>query len=86
MFSADTSGVVFDTRSKMVMWQGGTTERMKEKVRHLTWGARRTVADWTNVKLKTTNFAPYQEVFNPTAKYFMSVLLDLRLSPDIHFH
>lgn len=31
--SADTSGVVFDTRSKMVMWQGGTTERMKEKVR-----------------------------------------------------
>lgn len=28
----DTSGVVFDTRSKMVMWQGGTTERMKEKI------------------------------------------------------
>lgn len=39
MISADTSGVVFDTRSKMVMWQGGTTERMKEKVRHLTWSA-----------------------------------------------
>lgn len=34
--STDTSGVVFDTRSKMVMWQGGTTERMKEKVRRLT--------------------------------------------------
>lgn len=29
----DTSGVVFDTRSKMVMSQGGTAERMKEKVR-----------------------------------------------------
>ncbi|XP_035997146.1 spermatogenesis-associated serine-rich protein 2 [Fundulus heteroclitus] len=28
----DTSGVVFDTRSKMVMSQGGTTERMKEKI------------------------------------------------------
>lgn len=31
----DTSGVVFDTRSKMVMSQGGTAERMKEKVRNL---------------------------------------------------
>lgn len=31
---SDTSGVVFDTRSKMVMSQGGTTERMKEKVGH----------------------------------------------------
>lgn len=31
-FFPDTSGVVFDTRSKMVMSQGGTTERMKEKV------------------------------------------------------
>lgn len=31
----DTSGVVFDTRSKMVMSQGGTTERMKEKVGRL---------------------------------------------------
>lgn len=30
---ADTSGVVFDTRYQMVMSQGGTTERMKEKVR-----------------------------------------------------
>lgn len=30
----DTSGVVFDTRSKMVMSQGGTAERMKEKARH----------------------------------------------------
>uniref|UniRef100_A0A672YGF9 Uncharacterized protein n=1 Tax=Sphaeramia orbicularis TaxID=375764 RepID=A0A672YGF9_9TELE len=30
----DTSGVVFDTRSKMVMSQGGTAERMKEKVRN----------------------------------------------------
>lgn len=78
--------MVFDTRSKMVMWQGGTTERMKEKVRRLRCSARQTVADWINVKLKTTNFVPYQEVFNPTAKYFMSVLLDLRLSPDIHFH
>ncbi|KAG7216031.1 hypothetical protein INR49_003553 [Caranx melampygus] len=29
----DTSGVVFDTRSKMVMSQGGTAERMKEKRR-----------------------------------------------------
>lgn len=29
----DTSGVVFDTRSKMAMSQGGTAERMKEKVR-----------------------------------------------------
>ncbi|TNM86787.1 hypothetical protein fugu_007017 [Takifugu bimaculatus] len=28
----DTSGVVFDTRSKMVMCQGGTTERMKDKI------------------------------------------------------
>ncbi|KAA8591344.1 spermatogenesis-associated serine-rich protein 2 [Etheostoma spectabile] len=28
----DTSGVVFDTRSKMAMSQGGTTERMKEKI------------------------------------------------------
>uniref|UniRef100_A0A3Q0S3H8 Spermatosis associated serine rich 2 n=1 Tax=Amphilophus citrinellus TaxID=61819 RepID=A0A3Q0S3H8_AMPCI len=28
----DTSGVVFDTRSKMVMSQGGTAERMKEKI------------------------------------------------------
>lgn len=37
--STDMSGVVFDTRSKMVMWQGGTTERMKEKVRRLTWRA-----------------------------------------------
>ena len=37
--STDTTGVVFDTRSKMVMWQGGTTERMKEKVGHLTWRA-----------------------------------------------
>uniref|UniRef100_A0A3B4XP19 Spermatogenesis-associated serine-rich protein 2-like n=1 Tax=Seriola lalandi dorsalis TaxID=1841481 RepID=A0A3B4XP19_SERLL len=27
-----TSGVVFDTRSKMVMSQGGTAERMKEKI------------------------------------------------------
>lgn len=33
-FSTDTSGVVFDTRSKMVMSQGGTAERMKEKVRN----------------------------------------------------
>lgn len=31
-FFPDTSGVVFDTRSKMVMSQGGTAERMKEKV------------------------------------------------------
>lgn len=86
MFSADTSGVVFDTRSKMVMCQGGTTERMKDKVRHLMRSARHTVADWMNVKLKTTNFMPYQEVFNPTAKYLVSMLLDLRLSPDIPFH
>ncbi|XP_030640049.1 spermatogenesis-associated serine-rich protein 2 [Chanos chanos] len=28
----DTSGVVFDTHSKMVMSQGGTFERMKEKI------------------------------------------------------
>ncbi|KAK1897803.1 Spermatogenesis-associated serine-rich protein 2, partial [Dissostichus eleginoides] len=28
----DTSGVVFDTRSKMAMSQGGTTDRMKEKI------------------------------------------------------
>ncbi|KAF7669039.1 hypothetical protein LDENG_00254540 [Lucifuga dentata] len=28
----DTSGVVFDTRSKMVMSQGGTADRMKEKI------------------------------------------------------
>uniref|UniRef100_A0A8P4GFL1 Spermatogenesis-associated serine-rich protein 2 n=1 Tax=Dicentrarchus labrax TaxID=13489 RepID=A0A8P4GFL1_DICLA len=28
----NTSGVVFDTRSKMVMSQGGTAERMKEKI------------------------------------------------------
>lgn len=28
----DTSGVVFDTRLKMVMSQGGTAERMKEKI------------------------------------------------------
>uniref|UniRef100_A0A1A8G1F2 Spermatogenesis associated, serine-rich 2 n=1 Tax=Nothobranchius korthausae TaxID=1143690 RepID=A0A1A8G1F2_9TELE len=28
----DTSGVVFDTRSKMVMSQGGTAERVKEKI------------------------------------------------------
>ncbi|XP_042264829.1 spermatogenesis-associated serine-rich protein 2 isoform X1 [Thunnus maccoyii] len=28
----DTSGVVFDTHSKMVMSQGGTAERMKEKI------------------------------------------------------
>ncbi|XP_013871680.1 spermatogenesis-associated serine-rich protein 2 [Austrofundulus limnaeus] len=28
----DTSGVVFDTRSQMVMSQGGTAERMKEKI------------------------------------------------------
>ncbi|XP_054465852.1 spermatogenesis-associated serine-rich protein 2 [Anoplopoma fimbria] len=28
----DTSGVVFDTRSKMAMSQGGTAERMKEKI------------------------------------------------------
>ncbi|KAM9856005.1 spermatogenesis-associated serine-rich protein 2 [Aulostomus maculatus] len=28
----DTSGVVFDTASKMVMSQGGTAERMKEKI------------------------------------------------------
>ncbi|XP_068600007.1 spermatogenesis-associated serine-rich protein 2 [Brachionichthys hirsutus] len=28
----DTCGVVFDTRSKMVMSQGGTAERMKEKI------------------------------------------------------
>lgn len=33
-FFSDTSGVVFDTRSKMVMSQGGTAERMKEKVGH----------------------------------------------------
>lgn len=32
-FFTDTSGVVFDTRSKMVMSQGGTAERMKEKVK-----------------------------------------------------
>lgn len=32
-FSPDASGVVFDTHSKMVMSQGGTFERMKEKVR-----------------------------------------------------
>lgn len=31
----DTSGVVFDTRSKMAMSQGGTAERMKEKVRFI---------------------------------------------------
>ncbi|XP_031700841.1 spermatogenesis-associated serine-rich protein 2 isoform X1 [Anarrhichthys ocellatus] len=31
-FLTDTSGVVFDTRSKMAMSQGGTTERMKEKI------------------------------------------------------
>lgn len=30
----DTSGVEFDTHSKMVMSQGGTFERMKEKVMH----------------------------------------------------
>uniref|UniRef100_W5M9K4 Spermatogenesis associated serine rich 2 n=1 Tax=Lepisosteus oculatus TaxID=7918 RepID=W5M9K4_LEPOC len=30
--SADTSGVVFDTHSKMVMSQGGTFEKMKEKI------------------------------------------------------
>ncbi|NP_001139900.1 Spermatogenesis-associated serine-rich protein 2 [Salmo salar] len=29
----DTSGMVFDTNLKMVMSQGGTFERMKEKVR-----------------------------------------------------
>ncbi|XP_028824371.1 spermatogenesis-associated serine-rich protein 2 [Denticeps clupeoides] len=29
----DTSGVVFDTHSKMVMSQGGTFERMKEKIK-----------------------------------------------------
>lgn len=29
----DVSGVVFDTHSKMVMSQGGTFEKMKEKVR-----------------------------------------------------
>ncbi|XP_032410576.1 spermatogenesis-associated serine-rich protein 2 [Xiphophorus hellerii] len=28
----DTSGVVFDTRSKMVMSQGGMTEKMKDKI------------------------------------------------------
>ena len=32
-FFPDAAGVVFDTHSKMVMSQGGTTERMKEKVR-----------------------------------------------------
>uniref|UniRef100_A0A3P8U0H6 Spermatosis associated serine rich 2 n=1 Tax=Amphiprion percula TaxID=161767 RepID=A0A3P8U0H6_AMPPE len=30
--AGNTSGVVFDTRSKMVMSQGGTAERMKEKI------------------------------------------------------
>lgn len=34
LFFPDTSGVVYDTRSNMVMSQGGTTERMKEKVGH----------------------------------------------------
>lgn len=29
----DVSGVVFDTHSKVVMSQGGTFEKMKEKVR-----------------------------------------------------
>lgn len=28
----DTTGVLFDTHSKMAMSQGGTAERMKEKV------------------------------------------------------
>lgn len=32
-FPPDTSGMVFDTNLKMVMSQGGTFERMKEKVR-----------------------------------------------------
>ncbi|CDQ90442.1 unnamed protein product [Oncorhynchus mykiss] len=30
----DTSGMVFDTNLRMVMSQGGTFERMKEKVRN----------------------------------------------------
>lgn len=44
LFFPDTSGVVFDTRSKMVMSQGGTTERMKEKVesgRRCAWRKQR---------------------------------------------
>uniref|UniRef100_A0A8B9H4K7 Uncharacterized protein n=1 Tax=Astyanax mexicanus TaxID=7994 RepID=A0A8B9H4K7_ASTMX len=31
-----SSGIVFDTHSKMVMSQGGTFEKMKEKVMNLT--------------------------------------------------
>lgn len=64
----------------MVMSQGGTTERMKEKVRHLMPCLQ------LNVELKTTLFVQYQEVSNPAVKYFMSVLMDLQLSPDIHVH
>lgn len=39
-----------------------------------------------NVKLQTTNAVQYQGVSNPAVKYFMSVLMDLQLSPDIQLH
>lgn len=49
----DTSGVVFDTRSKMVMSQGGTAERMKEKVRRTPTGGGVGVGGHLMVTYKT---------------------------------
>lgn len=44
----DTSSVVFDTRSKMAMSQGGTAERMKEKVRRIAWNDKLLVKSVSN--------------------------------------
>lgn len=61
----DTSGVVFDTRSKMVMSQGGTAERMKEKVRHNSiythTQACGVLRQWLYLKHETMKFVSRQE-------------------------
>lgn len=77
--------MVFDTRSKMVMSQGGTAERMKEKVRRvhkepafgegLIWKRY-----MRNILCNIMRFLILQ------VQYFQSVLMDLLLSLDIHFH
>lgn len=74
-FSPDTSGVVFDTRSKMVMSQGGTADRMKEKVRlsHSTESLSSHSQEW--------------RLFNtPSKGALLAVSVDALLSSHIQFH
>lgn len=86
-FLSDTSGVVFDTRSKMVMSQGGTTERMKEKVGHwrrCAWRKQRALRDFSH--RHTWNVEPQHWGLwsGPEVKLFHSVWMRpcKALTPD----